>query len=228
MPAQLEHSAPPAPSLPADENCRLYVPENRPARKNFVLIDYENVQPESLCDLANEQFRVLVFVGAQQSKVPFELANSLQNLGKRGYYVKIDQTGKNALDFHITYYLGQIAAAYPDGHFHIISRDTGFDPLASHLREQGVSVRRAASLQEIPLVKILLNKKMKELIEAATQRLLSLKGSKPRTLKTLSNTINSWFSKKLSEAEVRAIIERLEAGGGVTVKNNRIEYADDQ
>lgn len=43
-------------------------------RTNYVLIDFESVQPESLELLAHEHFRLLVVVGASQSKIPFEIA----------------------------------------------------------------------------------------------------------------------------------------------------------
>ena len=39
-------------------------------RTNYVLIDFENVQPESLVGLQQDHFKVLVFVGANQTKVP--------------------------------------------------------------------------------------------------------------------------------------------------------------
>lgn len=35
-------------------------------RTNYVLIDYENVQPEALSVLDAEHFKVIVFVGAQE------------------------------------------------------------------------------------------------------------------------------------------------------------------
>ena len=40
-------------------------------RKNIVLIDFESIQPSSLEALEHDHFRVLVFVGANQTKVPF-------------------------------------------------------------------------------------------------------------------------------------------------------------
>jgi len=40
-------------------------------RINYVLIDFENVQPESLAVLQQDHFKVMVFVGANQTKVPF-------------------------------------------------------------------------------------------------------------------------------------------------------------
>ena len=50
-------------------------------RTNYVLIDFENVQPTSLSGLDAEHFRVLVFVGASQNKLSFETAAALQRLG---------------------------------------------------------------------------------------------------------------------------------------------------
>jgi hypothetical protein len=70
-------------------------------RINYVLIDYENVQPSSLAGLDAEHFRVLVFVGANQNKLTFETAAAIQKLGPRAEYVKISGNGSNALDFHI-------------------------------------------------------------------------------------------------------------------------------
>ena len=37
------------------------------------------------------------------------------------------------LDFHIAYYLGDLAVKEPDADFYILSKDTGFDPLIEHL-----------------------------------------------------------------------------------------------
>jgi hypothetical protein len=43
-------------------------------RTNYILIDYENVQPKNLSILKYHDFRVIVFVGASQTKITFELA----------------------------------------------------------------------------------------------------------------------------------------------------------
>lgn len=50
-------------------------------RTNYVLIDYENVQPEAMAVLNKEHFKVIVFVGANQAKVTFEVASILQQMG---------------------------------------------------------------------------------------------------------------------------------------------------
>jgi hypothetical protein len=92
---------------------------------NYVLVDFENVQPSNLEVLKQHPFKVMVFVGANQTKIPFDLAAAMQALGDAGQYIKIAGTGKNTLDFHIAYYVGELAAKDPNAYFYIISRDTG-------------------------------------------------------------------------------------------------------
>ncbi|MFN5051121.1 MAG: PIN domain-containing protein, partial [Planctomyces sp.] len=58
-------------------------------RTNYVLIDYENVQPEVLSALDAQHFKVVVFVGASQNKLSFDTADALQKMGGRAEYVKI-------------------------------------------------------------------------------------------------------------------------------------------
>ncbi|HIP81598.1 MAG TPA: hypothetical protein EYH16_04220, partial [Leucothrix mucor] len=93
--------------------------------RNFILIDYENVQPQSLNILANHSFKVYAFVGASQAKLPFDFSQSMQNLGENGQYVKISGNAKDALDFHIAFYIGELANKHPRTFFHIISKDRG-------------------------------------------------------------------------------------------------------
>ena len=95
---------------------------------NYVLIDFENVQPRNLGILADHPFQVLVFIGANQTRVPRNVAVAMQSLGKKAQYVEIDGSGPNALDFHIAYYIGELAATDPAGSYFVISRDKGFDP----------------------------------------------------------------------------------------------------
>ena len=94
---------------------------------NYVLIDFENVQPSNLEVLKQHPFKVVVFVGANQVKIPFDLAAAMQSLGDGGRYIKITGTGKNALDFHIAYYIGELAVKDSGAYFHIISRDLSPD-----------------------------------------------------------------------------------------------------
>lgn len=96
-------------------------------RTNFVLVDFENVQPKDLGLLKDGPFRVKIFLGPNQSKVPVALASALQLLGSNAGYVVLETAGTNALDFHIAYYIGILSSEDPTAFFHIISKDTGFD-----------------------------------------------------------------------------------------------------
>ena len=78
-------------------------------KTNYVLIDFENVQPKNLELLKGHGFKVIVFVGSKQVKISFDLACAMQSLGADAEYVKIEGNGPNALDFHIAFYMGNIA-----------------------------------------------------------------------------------------------------------------------
>src|SRR4029079_18195495 len=108
-------------------------------KTTIILIDFENVQPKDLASLRGGPFKTKVFCGANQAKIPFDLAAELQPLGLDAEYVRIRGTGRNALDFHIAYYIGRLSAESPGATFHIVSKDTGFDPLIKHLKTQGIS-----------------------------------------------------------------------------------------
>jgi hypothetical protein len=160
---------------------------------------------------------VLVFVGANQSKIPLDLAMVLQKLGERAEYIKIGGQGQNTLDFHIAYYIGQIAERDPNSFFHIISKDTGFDPLISHLKSKKILAQRNTDLTNIPILKISNTTSGEEKIEAILKDLSGRGQSKPRKTATLRNTINSLFLKKLEEDELTGLIEQLTQKGYLTV-----------
>jgi hypothetical protein len=60
---------------------------------NYVLIDYENVQVKSLALLKGEQFRVRVFLGPNNKKLPVELVLAMQELGDRAEYIVLETPG---------------------------------------------------------------------------------------------------------------------------------------
>lgn len=181
--------------------------------------------PDSLEQLEHDRFKLLVFVGASQAKLPFEVAASLQRLGARAEYIKISGNGSNALDFHIAYYIGQLAAAEPSAYFHIISKDTGFDPLIQHLKMKKVLAGRVTAIAEIPLVKAATSKSPSERIELVSARLQQLEAAKPRTLKTLSSTIASLFQGQVSDAEVAALIDAMASRGLLSITDTKVAYS---
>jgi hypothetical protein len=123
-------------------------------RKNFILVDYENVQPEELPALAQpELFFIKLFIGPANARINVDLAAALQPLGSNVEYIKLATGGKNALDFHIACYLGRLLEKDPKAYFHIISKDTGFDPLIKALVAEKFHVYRCGTLGDIPCLK---------------------------------------------------------------------------
>lgn len=191
---------------------------------NYVLIDYENVQPKNLDLLESHPFKVLVFVGQSQARIPFDLADSMQLLGKDARYVRISGNGQNALDFHIAYYIGELAAGESDAFFHIISKDKGFDPLIDHLKERKIRVRREKDIGEIPLLQLTDNTSMDEKISAIVKNLGGRGQSRPRKVSTLSNTINSLFNPKLDAKELTALVKEMEKRKLIVINKNNVSY----
>ncbi len=194
-------------------------------RTNYVLIDYENVQPSSLAGLDAEYFRVLIFVGASQSKLTFEIAAAIQKLGPKAEYIKIAGNGSNALDFHIAFHIGHLAAQDPTAFFHIISKDTGFDPLIQHLKERKVLASRCKDVSDIPILKAANSKSTPDRLADVLANLNQRGAAKPRTLKTLTSTINALFQKQLTGEELAALLKGLQTQGYIKVNETKITYA---
>ncbi|MDP9968832.1 hypothetical protein J2W39_000055 [Variovorax paradoxus] len=194
-------------------------------RINYVLIDYESVQPEALSVLHEDHFRLIVFVGATQAKVSFETAAALQRMGSRADYVKIAGIGPNALDFHIAFYIGQLALQEGSPYFHIISKDTGFDPLIRHLKDRKILAARWRNVTEIPLLKVSNAKSPAEKLAIIVEHLKTRGAARPRKVKTLTNTIGALFQKQMSEEELLALIGELQAQGLVSVSDTNVSYS---
>jgi hypothetical protein len=156
---------------------------------NIVLVDLENVQPKTLTALAKRTSKVLVFVGATQAKIPFELAAAMQSMGGKAEYIKIAGTGPNALDFHIAFHIGQLAAKDPTARFHIVSKDTGFDPLIGHLRSRQILATRSSTIDAIPLGEASNKKSSDEMARMFVEMLRLPKATRPRSEKTLGSAI---------------------------------------
>jgi hypothetical protein len=203
-------------------------------RTNYVLIDYENVPLQSLNHLARDHFKVFVFVGASQTKVPLDFAASLQPLGPRAEYVQISGNGRNALDFHIAYYIGQIAAEDAAASFHIVTKDSGFDPLIEHLKSKGVVARKVEAVTQIPRdganietarVAASIPKSPVERLQIILAKLQQPPFTKPGTRKALRNTIRTLFQKEqLTEEEIDAHVQLLENEGCLSISGTKVTY----
>jgi len=191
-------------------------------KTNYVFIDLENVQPKNIPIIKNHPFKVIVFVGENQTKIPFEIAEALQKLGDNATYIKIHGNGSNALDFHIAYYIGKLTEQDNDAYFHIISKDTGFDPLIKHLKERKIFAQRKSDLTNIP---ILGTNTQQEKLNAIIKNLLARgQGNKPKKVKTLKNAINSIFMKTLEDQELLELLDLMVQKEYIAIDNKNVSY----
>jgi len=195
-------------------------------RTNYLLIDLENVQPDNLAFVNGVPWKVKVFVGANQNKISTKMAIALQKLGSDAVeYITMEGNGPNALDFHIAYSIGRLAAQDPNAFFHIISKDTGFDPLIKYLRGQKVLCQRSGSVLDIPLVKLAGSKSVPERVDAIVANLIRRKASRPRKVKTLESTVRALFQGQLSDDELAKIVAELAKRGAVILEGDKVSYS---
>jgi hypothetical protein len=200
--------------------------------ENVLLVDYENIGKLDL-GVIPDGVRVPFFFGASQRSVPTEFLKAALKLGERFVPIDIEGQGKNALDFHIAFYLGEYLAREPQTSCVILSRDKGFDPLIRHLARRGFAVRRANTLAEA-LASAALPAAAKSgaparrqgsLPEDAVSYLTRMpKNRRPRKRKGLLANLHSHFSKKIPEAEVQRLIDQLIAQGHLSEANGAITY----
>jgi NTP pyrophosphatase (non-canonical NTP hydrolase) len=120
------------------------VPRVSPARAAVpgahVLLDYENVQPteDELRTLVPGASQVWVFHGPHQRQVEQRFAS----FGAEVTAVPISKTGKNALDFHLSFYMGYIASRNQASAMVVVANDKGYEPMLEHARSMGFVARQ--------------------------------------------------------------------------------------
>ncbi len=193
-------------------------------KSHYILIDLENVRPESLESLVQDHFKVIVFVGANQAKISLDIVAALQQFGPRARYVKVAASGRNALDFHLAFYMGRLTVEEPSATFHVISKDTGYDPLIAHLNSLGVKAKRFESVGDLPVTKVAGSATARERVAAVLARLEKMQASKPRRVATLSSTIASLFDGQLSEQEIAGLVQALAKAGHLKITGEVVSY----
>lgn len=123
-----------------------------------VLLDYENVQPtpEQVRAMVSDARQLWVFHGPHQREVEQRFAS----FGSDATAVPISKTGKNALDFHLSFYMGYIASKNPGSAMVVIANDKGYEPMLEHARAMGFAVRRLTHGEAKPAAKKIAAKKV--------------------------------------------------------------------
>jgi len=100
-----------------------------------VLVDWENVQPkdQDIKALVPDVTHVWIFHGINQKKVDVNQGAFGDNLT----LVPVIRPGKNALDFHLSFYMGYITSRNPGARLVVISNDQGYGPMLGHAQDLG-------------------------------------------------------------------------------------------
>jgi PIN domain len=212
-------------------------------QESVLLVDYENIGKLDLGAIP-AGVRVPFFFGASQRSVPTEFLKAALRLGERFVPIDIEGQGKNALDFHIAFYLGEYLARSPQSACVILSRDKGFDPLIKHLIKRGFAVRRANTIAEalgsraLPAAaprgagatrpaaaRLTAQGDGGALLDTALSVLAAAqKSRRPRRRTGLVAYLHSHFSKKIPETELQQLIDQMIARGKLSEAKGAITY----
>lgn len=207
--------------------------------QTHVLVDWENVQPKDtdIRALVPQVSDVWLFRGPQQKIAVSQHAS----FGERCTLVPIARTGANALDFHLSFYMGYIASRNPQASFVVISNDKGYGPMLEHAASLGFAASQLsfgkpeAMTKKAPAKKAAPAKKKasvaakpasapvsvprKTLLQAEQHVLASLKktSSRPSKQTKLITTIKALLGTGTDAGRVQTVLGRLLAGGKVEV-----------
>jgi NTP pyrophosphatase (non-canonical NTP hydrolase) len=107
--------------------------------QTHVLVDWENVQPQEadIRALVPDVTDVWIFHGKTQKRVEAHQ----KGFGEQLTLVPVSRPGKNALDFHLSFYMGYITSRNPNARFVVISNDQGYGPMLEHAHDLGFDTR---------------------------------------------------------------------------------------
>ncbi len=177
----------------------------------WAFVDLENIG--SLKNISIEKYdQIYVFVGSNQTNISLTPDSAEKFVELK--ILKIKETSKDNLDFHLSYYLGKLdSSAKKDVIFTVISNDTGFDNLIKHISSIGRKCKRLK----------VENKENKEKTKVLQNLLAKGPNKLPKTEKSLKNYIKSNLGNTDSEKKIETTYKHV-------IKNktiaNRINVVD--
>ena len=148
-------------------------------------------------------------------------------LGERLKLVEIEGSGKNALDFHIAFYLGEILTRTPSAKCVVLSKDKGFEPLVKHLSACGFNVEQADALATVKPIKT----KSVPVEDPHYARVLKAikkqdERALPHTLEKLQKHVANMVKGKGVDEHVPKLVKRLFKDGVVKEEGEALAYPE--
>ncbi len=204
--------------------------------QTHVLVDWENVQPgeADIRALVPDVTDVWVFHGPHQKKM--ETHHSA--FGERATRVPIARAGKNALDFHLAFYMGYIASRHPDARFVVLANDHGYGPMVDHAIDLGFAARQVGFGPPAPRKPVVQPPGTPAVVEAKAvaspeldkalahvQASLRKTTSRPGKEASLATAIRSLLGGNADAERVAAVLSGLLASGTVVIDEaGRVRY----
>jgi hypothetical protein len=188
--------------------------------RRVLFVDYENVQAVEPAHVPQDVV-VKVFFGNHQGKVPRHLVELARVRGPEGYF-EIDlkgSKGKNALDFHIAFALGECLTNDGDAECVVLSRDKGFDALLGYLRSEGHNVRRVEDSKDAFAAGSRTAAKPRVIIPDVQQVLLFLRKlppeARPGTRAALIKHVGNHFHEMPKDKAASVVAKLLDSTTGI-------------
>jgi hypothetical protein len=231
---------------------------NLPPPVNHVFVDFENVRGVDPAIIGAKTVHLTLLLGASQTKLEAALVENLLQHAATVKLVRLASSGRNALDFTLAYYLGRAVLADPCGYFHIVSKDTGYDPLIEHLRGKHIHARRhddfttlafsasaktpPGALPPIPPPAASKSKSspkpkpppsaeptMDELERGVLEHFRKPAATRPRTKTRLLSFLVAHHGNKITQPQASSLVESLSEAGHLQIDaNDKVTYHLDQ
>ncbi len=203
---------------------------------HYVFVDFENIHEVQLDLIAGRPVIVVLVLGERHKKLPVDLVQQLLKYPAQVRLVEAGLSGRNALDFVLAYLIGVQSTTDRAGHFHILSRDKGFNALIEHLKTNDIFADRHESFAKIPVLakgaaparamttvpktaqteRSRPKKKSGQPVPAAIDRtsetidwFATHSLNRPKTRKKLLSHIFTHFGKRLSTKELDTMVKEL-------------------
>jgi hypothetical protein len=209
---------------------------------NYVFVDYENVKQIDLSVIGAKTVHLTLLLGPLQTRLDAALVEKLMEHSASVQLVRLQSAGKNALDFVLAFYLGKAANADPTAYFHIVSKDTGFDPLIEHLKSRHIRAYRHGDFTSLPFsgptkpadakssnkgdfTSLTFSGPTKAPVVTAPEdpftrvleHLRKNTNNRPKRKKTLASHLKPLLGTSATEAGVHELIEKLHQAGRLTI-----------
>ena len=205
---------------------------------NHVLVDFENVHHIDLNLIGAKAVSLTILVGAKQTKLDAETVVKLFEHAASVQLIRLTASDKNAVDFALAYYLGRAVLADPTAYFHIISKDSGYDPLIAHLASRHVRVRRHTDFSTLgftasPTAAAVVPTPAKpkaapaapkipaaappDPMKLVLDRLRKHTTNRPKEKKTLLSHLKANLGVEASEADATRLLEKLIKAGHIKI-----------